>query len=66
MFVKKPHKSEVDQGLVIIINGFQPLTIITKHSIFDVSAALDPPLINCSCTILYSTFNISGGRETGR
>ena len=28
---------------VIIVNGFQPLTIITKHSILDVAAALDPP-----------------------
>ena len=31
---------------VIIVNGFQPLTIITKHSILDVAAALDPPLIS--------------------
>ena len=30
---------------VIIVNGFQPLTIITKHSILDVAAALDPPLV---------------------
>ena len=30
--------------LVIIVNGFQPLTIVTKHSILDVAAALDPPL----------------------
>ena len=29
---------------VIIVNGFQPLTIITKCSILDVEAALDPPL----------------------
>ena len=29
---------------VIIVNGFQPLTIITKHSILDVAAALDPPM----------------------
>ena len=29
---------------VIIVNGFQPLTIITKHSILDVAVALDPPL----------------------
>ena len=28
----------------IIVNGFQPLTIITTHSILDVAAALDPPL----------------------
>ena len=29
---------------VIIVNGFQPLAIITKHSILDVAAVLDPPL----------------------
>ena len=29
---------------VIIVNGFEPLTIITKCSILDVAAALDPPL----------------------
>ena len=28
---------------VIIINAWKPLTIITKHSILDVAAALDPP-----------------------
>ena len=30
---------------LIIVNGFSPLTIITKRSIFDVAAGLDPPLI---------------------
>ena len=30
---------------VIIVNGFQPLTIITKCSILDIAAVLDPPLI---------------------
>ena len=29
---------------VMIVNGFQPLTIITKSSILDVEAILDPPL----------------------
>ena len=33
------------ERFVIIVNGFQPLTIITKHSILDVSAVLDPPLL---------------------
>ena len=28
---------------VIIVNGWKPLTAITKHSILDVAAALDPP-----------------------
>ena len=29
---------------VIVVNGWKSLTIITKHSILDVAAALDPPL----------------------
>ena len=29
---------------VIIVNGWKPLTIITKRSVLDVAAALDPPL----------------------
>ena len=29
---------------VIIVNGFQPLTIISKCSILDVAAVLDSPL----------------------
>ena len=33
------------ERFVRIVNGFQPLTIITKRSILDVAAALDPPLI---------------------
>ena len=32
------------ERLVIIVNGFQLLTIITKRSILDVAAVLDPPL----------------------
>ena len=30
---------------VIIVNGWKPLTTITKSSISDVSGVLDPPLI---------------------
>ena len=33
------------ERFVIIVNSVQPLTIITKRSIFNVAAALDPPLI---------------------
>ena len=40
---------------VIIVNGLQPLTIITKHSILDVEAALDPPLV----MFFISTFIVS-------
>ena len=32
------------ESFVIIVNGFQPLIVITKHSILDVAAVLDPPL----------------------
>ena len=31
-------------NFVVIVNGFQPLTINTKRSILDVAAALDPSL----------------------
>ena len=33
------------ERFVITVNGWKPLTIITKHSILDVAAALDPPLV---------------------
>ena len=33
------------ERFVIIVNGFHPLAIITKRSILDIAAALDPPLI---------------------
>ena len=32
------------ERFVIIVNGCKPLTIITKHSVLDVAAVLDPPL----------------------
>ena len=32
------------ERFLIIVNGSKPLTIITKRSILDVAAALDPPL----------------------
>ena len=32
------------ERFVIIVNGWNPLTIITKCSILDVAAILDPPL----------------------
>ena len=33
------------ENFVIIVNNFQRLTIITKSSILDVAAVLDPPLV---------------------
>ena len=41
---------------VIIVNGWKPLTIITKHSILDVAAALDPP-VNTSQTQVFNPNN---------
>ena len=32
------------ERFVIIVNGWKPLTIITKRSILDVAAVLDPSL----------------------
>ena len=37
------------ESFVIIVNGFQPLTIITKRSILDAAAGLDPPLVSNLC-----------------
>ena len=34
------------ERFVIIVNGWKSLTIITKSSILDVAAVLDPPLIS--------------------
>ena len=31
------------EHFVIIVNGWKPLTIITKRSILDIAAVLDPP-----------------------
>ena len=33
------------ERFVVIVNGWKPLTIITKDPILDVAATLDPPLI---------------------
>ena len=48
------------ERFLIIVDGFQPLTIITKHSILDVAADLDPHLyttiIKC-IRQLFSSFN---------
>ena len=41
------------EHFVIIVNGFQPLTIITKCSILDVAAVLNPPLLSIfSCYLI--------------
>ena len=48
------------ERFAIIVNGWKPLTIITKRSILDVAAVLDAPLI-IGCKInssLHSTVQI--------
>ena len=44
---------------VIIVNGFQPLTIITKCPILDVAAVLDPPLVMPIYNLLEYSCNYS-------
>ena len=41
------------ERFMIIVNGFQPLPLITKCSILDAAAALDPPLNLIREAILY-------------
>ena len=43
------------ERFVIIVNGFQSLTIITKRSIFDVAVSLDPPMSLTSNKIFFKT-----------
>ena len=44
---------------VIIVNGCKPLTIITKRSIMDVAAVLDPPLELVGKTFLMSKLSFN-------
>ena len=44
------------ERFVITVNGFQLLTIITKHSILDVAAALDPLLYTGNVAIYLVIF----------
>ena len=39
------------ERFVVTVNGLKPLTIITKRSILDVTAALDPPLERVTLTL---------------
>ena len=38
---------------VIIVNGWKPLTIITKSSTLDAAAVLDPPLVTSNINTTY-------------
>ena len=44
------------EHFVIIVSGWKPLTNITKSSILDVAAALDPPLTNWVYDYYIDTF----------
>ena len=49
------------ERFVIIVNGWKPLTIITKCSILDVAAFLDPPLYQVFLLSAdYGAFIVSG------
>ena len=43
------------ERFVIIVNGWKPLTIITKRSILDVAAALDPPRVKTDIVNMFRT-----------
>ena len=43
------------EHFVIIVNGWKPLTIITKSSILDVAAVLDSSL-NCACNVISDAY----------
>ena len=45
------------ERFVTIVNGFQPLTIITKRSILDAAAALDPPLLFTQSNVKWKAKN---------
>ena len=42
---KMEHFVIIVNGFVVIVKGFQLLTIVTKRSILDIAAALDPPVL---------------------
>ena len=44
---------------MVILNGWKPLTIIKKHSILDVAAALDPTLVHQLSWINEDIFDFS-------
>ena len=48
---------------MILVNGLNPLTIIRKHSILDVAAALDPPLLLLLDGVLREAFISRGSHR---
>ena len=47
------------ERFVIVVNVCKPLTIITKRSILDVAAGLDPPLERASWWFLIHSKNLT-------
>ena len=53
--------SKMEHFVIIVNNGWNPLIIITKSSILDTAAFLDPPLIKTIITAVEKLFiDISG------
>ena len=53
--------SKMEHFVIIVNNGWNPLIIITKSSILDAAAFLDPPLIKTIITVVEKLFiDISG------
>ena len=53
--------SKMEHFVIIVNNGWNPLIIITKSSILDTAAFLDPPLIKTIITVVEKLFiDISG------
>ena len=44
MYLRKTIAKPKMKALVALVSGFQPLTNVTKNSIFGVAGELDPPL----------------------
>ena len=60
---KTPATSKMER-FVVIVNGWKPLTIITKRSILDVEAALNPPLSQGPCQVKHPSYNLAMGSIT--
>ena len=52
------------ERFVVIVNGWKPLTIITKRSILDVKTALDPSLSQGPCQVKHPSYNLAMGSIT--
>ena len=58
--------SKMEHFVIIVNNGWNPLIIITKSSILDTAAFLDPPLIKTIITVVEKLFIDISGSLTNR